>query len=151
MPIFEKRTRINAPPDVVFAFHERPDALTLLMPPWEQARVVERTGGLEKGARVVLETQIGPIKQRMVAVHTDYEKGRMFQDTIVEGPFASWVHTHTMEPDGDDATWLIDHIEYKLPLGPLGALFGGGFAKKKLEKMFEFRHEITKKTCEEKR
>lgn len=149
MPVFEKRTRINAPPEVVFAFHERPDALTRLMPPWEQARVVERKGGLEKGARVVLETYIGPIKQRMVAVHTAYEKGRMFQDTLIEGPFAKWVHTHTMEPDGNGATWLIDHIEYKLPLGPLGALFGGHFARNKIEKMFAFRHDITKKACEE--
>ncbi len=149
MPVFEKRTRINAPPEVVFAFHERPDALTRLMPPWEQARVVERKGGLEKGARVVLETYIGPIKQRMVAVHTAYEKGRMFQDTLIEGPFAKWVHTHTMEPDGNGATWLIDHIEYKLPLGPLGAVFGGRFAHHKLEKMFAFRHDITKKACEQ--
>lgn len=148
MAIFEKRSRIKAPPEAVFAFHERPDALEKLMPPWEEAQVVERRGGLEKGARVVLETKIGPIKQRMVAVHTGYEKGRMFQDTLVEGPFSRWVHTHTMEPDGEGGTFLVDRIEYELPLGRLGAIFGGAFARKKLEKMFEFRHEVTRKACE---
>jgi hypothetical protein len=146
--IFEKRSHIKAPPDVVFAFHERPDALEKLLPPWEDARVVERKGGLEKGARVVLETKIGPIKQRMVAVHTGYEKGRMFQDTIVRGPFARWVHTHTMEPDGEGGTILVDRIEYELPLGVLGAVFGGGFARNKLERMFAYRHEVTRRECE---
>lgn len=148
MAIFEKRSRIKASPATVFAFHEQAGALEKLLPPWETARVIERQGGLETGARVVLETKIGPVTQRMIAVHTAYEKGRMFQDTIVKGPFSKWIHTHTMEPDGEGGTWLIDHIEYELPMGPLGALFGGGFARKKLEKMFEFRHEVTRKECE---
>jgi ligand-binding SRPBCC domain-containing protein len=85
----------------------------------------------------------------MVAVHTAYEKGRMFQDTIVQGPFSKWIHTHTMEPDGEGGTWLIDHIEYELPMGAVGSLFGGRFARKKLEKMFDFRHEVTRKACEQ--
>lgn len=148
MAIFEKRSRIKAPPSTVFAFHEQPNALDKLLPPWETARVVERQGGLETGARVVLETKIGPVKQRMIAVHTAYEKGRMFQDTMVQGPFVKWIHTHTMDPDGEGGTWLIDHIEYELPLGVLGTLFGGRFARQKLEKMFDFRHEVTRKECE---
>jgi len=148
MPVFEKRTRIAAPPEAVFAFHERPDALSRLLPPWENAQIIERTGGLETGARTVLEAKIGPIKQRMVAVHTAYEKGRMFQDSMIEGPFARWVHTHLMEPDGEGGTWLIDRIEYELPLGLLGRIGGGWFARRKIERMFEFRHEVTKKACE---
>jgi ligand-binding SRPBCC domain-containing protein len=145
MPVFEKRTRIPAPPEAVFAFHERPDALERLMPPWEDARIIERTGGLEEGARVVLEARIGPLKQRMVAVHTAYLKGRMFQDTMMEGPFARWVHTHRMEPDGQGGTWLIDHIAYELPFGLIGRIAGGWIARRRLEKMFDYRHEITKK------
>lgn len=148
MAIFEKRSRIKASPETVFAFHEQEDALKKLIPPFEKARVISRHGGIEKGARVVLETKLGPLNVKMVAIHTDYEKGRMFQDTLVEGPFSKWVHTHTMEPDGEGGTWLIDRIEYELPLGPLGALFGGPFARQKLEKMFEFRHDVTRKECE---
>jgi hypothetical protein len=148
MPVFEKRSRIAAPPDVVFAFHERPDALERLLPPWENARVLSHTGGLDVGARAVVEARIGPIKQRMVAVHTAYEKGRMFQDSMVEGPFARWVHTHTMEPDGAGGTWLIDRVEYELPLGLLGRIGGGWYAQRRLERMFAFRHEATKRAVE---
>ena len=148
MPVFEKRTRIAAPPEQVFAFHELPDALERLLPPWEKSRVIEKTGGLKVGARAVIETWVGPIKQRIVAEHTRYERGRMFQDTMRSGPFKKWEHTHTMEPDGEGGTWLIVHVEYELPLGALGELGGGWFVRRKLERMFDYRHEVTRATCE---
>lgn len=148
MPIFEKRTRIAAPPERVFAFHEAPDALERLTPPWEDARVVEKSGGIEVGARVVLETRIGPVTVRWVAEHTGYEKGRMFQDTQRSGPFRRWEHTHRMEPDGAGGTWLVDRVDYELPLGALGALAGGWAVRRRLARMFDYRHEVTRRACE---
>jgi ligand-binding SRPBCC domain-containing protein len=148
MPIFEKRSRIAATPERVFAFHEAPDALERLTPPWEKARVVEKTGGIEAGARVVLEAWIGPIKTRWVAEHTRYEKGRMFHDSQRSGPFRRFEHTHLMEPDGSGGCWLTDRIEYELPLGKLGEIGGGWIARRKLERMFAYRHDVTKRACE---
>ena len=148
MPIFEKRTRIAAPPGEVFAFHELPDALERLTPPFEEVRVIEKTPGIKAGARVVMETKIGPVPARWVAEHTAYDEGRMFKDRQIKGPFAKWEHTHLFEPDGEGGSWLIDRIDYELPLGALGRIFGGGFARRKLERLFEFRHRVTKEACE---
>jgi ligand-binding SRPBCC domain-containing protein len=148
MPVFEKRTRIAASPEQVFAFHERDDALKRLTPPWEKTRIVEKTPGLDVGTRAVVEVFVGPIKTTFVAEHTRYEKNRMFQDRQVRGPFASWLHTHSMEPDGNGGCLLVDRIEYELPLGAVGRLFGGPLVRRKLERMFEYRHEVTKKACE---
>ena len=148
MPVFEKRTRIAAPPERVFAFHARPEALALLLPPWEHARVIERPHGLQVGARAVIAVRVGPFEQRIVAEHVAYEEGRMFQDTMRTGPFARWLHTHTMEPDGAGGTWLVDHVDYTLPLGALGQLGGGWYVRRKLARMFAYRHEVTKKACE---
>jgi ligand-binding SRPBCC domain-containing protein len=148
MPIFEKRTRIAAPPERVFAYHEAPDALERLTPPWENVGILEKTGGLEVGARVVLEMRMGPLKLRWLAEHTRYEKGRMFQDTARSGPFKRWVHTHRMDPDGAGGCLLTDHVEYELPLGLLGQLGGGWFTRHKLERMFAYRHEVTRRACE---
>jgi ligand-binding SRPBCC domain-containing protein len=150
MPVFEKRTRIAAPPSRVFAFHERSDALERLLPPGDHSTVIEKSGGIQVGARVVLDTRIGPFTQRIVAVHTKYEAGRMFQDRMESGPFAKWEHTHLIEPDAEGGAWLIDHVEYELPLGALGQLGGGWFVRRKLAKMFEYRHAVTKKECETK-
>jgi ligand-binding SRPBCC domain-containing protein len=149
MPTFDKRTHIDAPAEVVFAFHDRPEALTLLIPPWEPARVVEKTPGLGVGVRAVIEVRVGPTVHRLVAEHIACEPGRMFQDTLRDGPFKKWVHTHTMEPDPAGGSWLVDHIEYELPGGVLGNLGGGWFVQRKMEKMFAYRHEMTKKACED--
>ena len=150
MPMFEKRSRINAPPEQVFAFHEAPGALERLTPPWEEVRVVEHTGGIEVGARVVIETRIGPIWARWVAEHTRYEKGRMFQDVQRSGPFRRWEHTHRMDPDpdGSGGCILIDHVEYELPLGGLGDLAAGWMVRRRLQRMFDHRHEVTRRACE---
>ena len=148
MTTFERRSRIHAPASRVFAFHEAPDALERLTPPWEPSRVIAKKAGLEVGSWVEMETRVGPVPMRIRAVHTAYEPGRMFRDRMERGPFASWEHTHTVEPDGPDDCWLIDHIEYELPLGPLGALAGGWMVRRRLDRMFDYRHEVTRRACE---
>jgi ligand-binding SRPBCC domain-containing protein len=146
---FRKETAIEAAAELVFAWHERPEAFGKLTPPWERVRVVERSGeGLETGTRVVLEMRVGPFRQRWVALHTAYEKGRMFRDEQVSGPFARWVHSHRVEPVAGGRSRLVDEIDYALPFGWLGRLFGGGLMRRKLERMFEYRHRVTKEECE---
>ena len=39
---FTKETHIDAPPETVFAFHESPDALQQLIPPWEPMHAMTR-------------------------------------------------------------------------------------------------------------
>jgi hypothetical protein len=53
-----------------------------------------------------------------------------------------------MEPDGEGGSFLTDHIEYELPLGVVGNLAVGWFVKRRMERMFAYRHEITRRTCE---
>lgn len=140
MPTLTFRTTVDAPVEEVFAWHRRPGALERLLPPWETIRVVERSGTIEDGARVVLELRKGPLPLRWVAVHRDYEKNRRFRDVQQQGPFAKWVHTHCFEPQGPDRCAVEDRIDYELPLGGLGRLLGGGTVQSMLERMFRFRH-----------
>lgn len=140
MPIFEYRSRIDAPPGEVFAWHARPGAFERLAPPWEHVRVVERDGGIADGGRTVIELRKGPLRFRWVAVHRDHEAGRQFVDEQVSGPFARWVHVHRFLPDGPDRTLMEDHVEYDLPLGWPGRLAGGRATVRGLERAFRFRH-----------
>jgi ligand-binding SRPBCC domain-containing protein len=80
---------------------------------------------------------------RWVAEHRDFIAGEQFRDVQTSGPFAHWVHTHRVEPDGRDACWLEDRVEYALPFGGLGALMGGGYTRRKLARMFRYRHRLT--------
>ena len=146
---FEHSSWIAAPVKMVFDFHKRPDAIELLMPPDQKVQLVSREGGLEAGARVEFRIPIGPFKIRWVAHHTAYEQNRLFIDEQREGPFASWVHSHLFKGE-NGGTRLTDSIELALPGGvPIEALAGWA-VKRKLRKMFEYRHQVTRRMCEAK-
>jgi ligand-binding SRPBCC domain-containing protein len=104
--------------------------------------VVERSGGIADG-RMILEVRFGPLRRRWIAQHVDFQPDRQFRDVQIAGPFALWEHTHSVEPDGPSACYLEDCIEYALPLGCLGRLVAGPFIRKKLDRLFDYRHRVT--------
>lgn len=92
----------------------------------------------------MLRVGIGLFKIRWVLEHRDYIAGRQFRDVQISGPFRSWVHTHSFTPAGPAASLLEDRIEYTLPLGHIGAFFGNWFVQRKLKRLFDYRHRVTK-------
>ena len=146
---FVKESVIKFAPERVFAFHELPDAFERLLPPWENARIIQKADITKIGSRAVIEQKIfGLIRSRWVAEHTRYEPPQMFEDVQISGPFKSWRHQHIVLPHADGAI-LRDEIEYEPPLSFLGNLAAPFVIVPKLEKMFDYRHEVTRKWCEE--
>ena len=141
--VFIRRSRIDASAPEVYAWHALPRALELLTPPGEPVKILEKSGGIEKGARVILQVGKWPMRQKWVAVHGDFKVGCFFSDEQVSGPFAYWKHTHTFEPDGPSACILEDRVEYALPFGAVGRWVAGWYVRRKITKLFEYRHEIT--------
>ena len=146
---FVKESIIKAAPERVFAFHELPDAFERLMPPWENAKIIQKAGISQIGSRAIIEQKLfGLISSRWVAEHTKYEPPKMFEDVQISGPFHSWRHQHIVLPH-DSVAILRDEIEYQPPMSFLGILAAPFLVVPKLEKMFEFRHEVTRKWCED--
>lgn len=146
---FSKESVIRATPDRVFAFHRLPDALERLIPPWDHVTVIQKADMSVVGSRAVIEIRaFGPFTQRWVAEHTVYDPPRLFEDVQVSGPFKSWRHRHMVEshPGG---TLLRDEIAFVPPFGPLGKIVGRLVIISKLEKMFAYRHEVTRQWCEQ--
>ncbi len=148
MQHFQKKTKIAASAARVFGFHEAPDAFARLQPPWRTTEIIQAPVSLAVGTRVILRTKIGPLWQTIEAEHVEYEAGHMFADRMVKGPFRYWLHRHIVEPVSEHECILIDDIAYALPLGSVGAFFGGWFAWRELERLFEYRHEVTREVCE---
>ena len=138
---FSRLGEFEAPADLVFAWHAQPGAFQRLCPPWESVDVVEAQG-IEAGARTTLVTRAGPIVQRWVAEHRRGPTSLSFVDVQVEGPFAEWEHLHQVQPLGEQTCTLEDRVRYRLPLGPPGRWFGGGYVRARLARMFEYRHRI---------
>lgn len=139
---FVKRSRIAAPATAVFDWHEQPESFRKLIPPWASVEVLRRDESIRDGALTELQMKIGPYRGTWLLEHRDYQQGKQFSDVQVRGPFSFWKHTHRVEPAGDDECYLEDHIEYKLPAGPLGKLIGNYFIRDKLQQLFDFRHQV---------
>ncbi len=147
---FVKQSVIRATPDRVFAFHEQPDVLQRLLPPWESARIIQSAKISDIGAQAIIETTIfGPFSVRWVAEHTLYDPPHVFEDVQVKGPFRTWRHRHIIEPHADGAV-LRDEIDYEPPFGILGRTFAPLLIERRLKKLFEFRHYVTRQWAENK-
>jgi ligand-binding SRPBCC domain-containing protein len=141
---FIKQSEIEAPPEEVFAFHENPEVLMKLTPPWEHLEIIEFAGSIKVGTKTIIKTFVGPFSRIWEAEHTEYIPNRLFADIQRRGPFAYWYHKHRFEPTVRGTTMMIDEIEYALPLGWFGSLLAGAFVRAKLNKMFDYRHKVLK-------
>ncbi|MBC8086721.1 MAG: TIGR01777 family protein [Phycisphaerae bacterium] len=139
---FRRALRTPVSVENLFAWHERPGAFLRLSPPWDHATVVEHTGGIRDGARVVLSVPAGPIQTRWVIEHRDYQFNKQFRDILLQGPFARFEHTHSFYADSATTSSLEDVIEYELPMGAVGALAGGWYADSTLDQVFRYRHAV---------
>lgn len=121
--VFEHRTLLRHPREVVWRWLTSPGALTRLTPDYAGTVIQEPAPGLPVGAEAVLgisapgglglfagaahgtvsQAVSGLIPGRLPAPqatwrarHTALEPGTMFRDEMVSGPLRSWVHTHTL-------------------------------------------------------
>lgn len=137
---FVARSVVPVPLDLVWRWHLQPASLERLDPPWDWVEIRERPPAIAEGTRTVLFVPFGSLRFRWVAVHRDVREGLSFSDEQVEGPFARWRHAHLFSPEGDGATRIEDRIEYALRLGPLGDLLGARSVRRRLRRLFSWRH-----------
>jgi len=78
------------------------------------------------------------IPLKWVTVIAEVDEPLCFVDTQLKGHYAIWRHRHTFQavPGG---TLMRDHVEYALPLGPLGEVAHMAFVNKQLNGIFDFR------------
>jgi uncharacterized protein (TIGR01777 family) len=141
--IFERRTAMPVSSDALYAWHAADGALQRLLPPFDKAEVVEASGPFASRRVVIRVNVMGPVWQTLEAKHQNAVPGESFQDVQGNGPFSVWEHTHSF-PATNEGSELVDHIEYTLPMGILGQTFGGAFARARIDRMFDFRHQRTR-------
>lgn len=143
------RTPIATTADALWRWHAAPGAFERLRPPWEQVAVLERSGPtLVEGLRVTLRVRRGPIAVTWVVRHESVRAGTGFDDVQERGPFASWHHAHRFLDDPAGAL-LDDTITVGLPGGPVGRAIGAPLLRRQLDRMFRYRHDITRHDLEQ--
>jgi uncharacterized protein len=146
--VFQVSTRIARPAAEVFAWHERRGALQRLCPPWEKIEVAGGFEGIRGGARATVRSKVGPIWLSWEMEHRDFVEGKQFRDVMLSGPFAKWEHLHEVVPDGPANSILTDTITFRLPGGELGKIAGEEFVRRRLARMFAWRHVVTRDDLE---
>ncbi len=144
--IFSRSIEISAGADELYEFHLDTRNAPLISPPGASFLAIEGDFPVTAGARVTLRVRQSPIPfaQTWVVRIDELQPGRLVVDVAERSPFAEWRHEHRFAPLADQRTLMTDHIEYRLPGGPLGRLANHFFARRQLEAMFEVRHARTK-------
>ena len=133
---YEHKTHVKANVEDTFAWHERKGSFRRLMPPWEVAEEVRADDTLEEGAQRIFRFPMGPVKMKWIARHSKYNPPHSFEDDMLKGPFKSWHHKHQFTQNDDGSTYVIDKVNYKLPMGFLGKIVAGKMVRKRIERMF---------------
>lgn len=141
---FTKEIKVGVSQEMLFNWHESPGAFERLTPFWEKVQIKTQNGGIKNGDEVKVKVNVlGPITLDWHLRHQDYIEGQQFVDKQVSGMFDYWKHSHVMCKTDHENSVLRDSIEYKLPLGFIGDLFGQNFVISKLNRLFKFRHKVT--------
>lgn len=159
MATYTRETRVHAPFSEVWAFHSDERGLVALTPDWMNLEVEHVVGPdgesnpevLEEGARIEATMRplgVGPRQSwtSVIAERGEADGSAYFIDTMEDGPFPHWEHTHRFFADGDD-TIVSDRIEYQLPGGRIGETVSP-LAVVGFEPMFRYRHRTTKQLLE---
>jgi len=143
--VFTHRSLINANADVLFRWHERPEAILDLIPLRQFVRIENQTGGLRDEGRVTFSIGVGPLRFRWEARHYGYVPGTQFCDEQVRGPFKLWRHTHRIEAVGEHQSLYEDRVEYALlPGGRWVQRLTGALFTPFLARAFARRHDIVR-------
>lgn len=125
-------------------WHEKPGAFGRIQPPWEKAKIVKKAKAIENDLEEHIQIQMGAVKKMWIARYHDVIKGRQFCDFQVKGPFGYWDHRHIFRNNDENGSRLVDEITYREPMGFLGRFLAGKMIYNKLDRMFRYRHEVTK-------
>ncbi len=146
--LFVHESLIHAPAERVFAFHELPDALQRLTPEWMHVRIVQAAPDLAVGRVAIVDMPIVPgWYTRTESEHTVYDPPHLFVDTMRRGPFRSWVHRHLVIPTEGGAI-LRDEVDCALPWFVGGGLADRLIVRRRLRRLFDYRHRVTREWCE---
>ena len=128
--------RIERPVEEVFAFFSDPRNLAAITPPWLRFRIVGASGAaIAQGVEIDYRLRVRGFPMRWRSRITVWEPPRRFVDEQVLGPYRSWRHVHTFDPDGG-ATIARDAVTYAARGGPLVQRF---LIAPDLERIFAYR------------
>lgn len=151
--VFEHASNLKTSAREVFDFHLYPKNLGKVNPPWVRLLSLEGPEKVGPGALLRLCVASFGVPQRWEVRVVSVEDfagtpaKAFILDEAVKGPFPFWRHLHEFWQAPDGTTGLVDRVEFLPPGGAAGVVLVPGI-RLMLKKMFEARHEATKRIFE---
>jgi len=130
---------VAAAREAVFAFHENPENLSVLLAEWPATELVRTAGHLRVGAHTTVRERLGPFHLNCTFEHHVYDPPEKFGERQIRGVFGRFEHVHEFHEDGPQRTRVVDRIHVELPWWLGGALAERIVARPRLERMFALR------------
>lgn len=144
---YEKSSLIRCDIEELFSFHLDLKNLQAITPKDTKVSLVGEIFTPQEGDFLRLKTVKNFIPIDWEVLIYKVEEPNILVDLAIKSPFAFWEHSHIFTQKEDGMCELKDVIRYKAPFGFIGVLFDF-FVSYELEKMFTYRHEVTKKILE---
>lgn len=148
MPTIRVATDIGAPPARCFDLARSVDAhIESATGTCERAIAGVTKGLLGLGDEVTWRARHLGVNQVLASRITAFDRPHRFQDSMVRGAFAHFVHDHEFvaTPRG---TQMVEVLNYSAPWGPLGRLVEGLFLTAYLARFLQQRAQVLKRLAE---
>jgi ligand-binding SRPBCC domain-containing protein len=130
-------------PEMAWYFFSNPANLRLITPPWLDFTITSQLPDTIY-AGLIITYRIRPaagIGVPWVSEISQVSPPDFFVDEQRHGPFSFWHHQHHLKKS-TAGTRITDEVHYRLPGGPIGILVHALIVRRKLEAIFDFRHDV---------
>ncbi|WP_421716990.1 SRPBCC family protein [Arcobacter arenosus] len=142
---YEKTSLIkNCTLEELYEFHLDSNNLVKITPPDMNVTMLNDSFEAKEDEilRLKTEKKFMPIPIYWEVKILKNQKPNLLVDFAMKSPFRYWKHSHIFTKRGNSVE-LKDEVLYVLPFGKIGKLFNF-FVERELEKMFNYRHKVTK-------
>lgn len=131
--------------DNVFDFFKEAKNLENITPPLLNFKILNQsTPDIKQGTEFNYKLKVHGLPIYWKTFITNWKVNEMFTDYQAKGPYRTWFHTHEFYKV-KGGVLMIDSVDYALPFGYFGDIFGNWLVKKDVKKIFGYRKEVIEK------
>lgn len=145
-------TEVIIPSDLakVFSFFSDAKNLEKITPPWLKFRVLSQsTDKIGEGTEFEYSLKVRGFPVQWRSQILKWKENERFVDQQLKGPYRKWEHLHLFKQH-EKGTLMIDQVDYALPFGTLGDVFGGWYVERDVRSIFEYRKKVILEIFKEK-
>ncbi len=126
-----------------FRFFQDPANLANITPPSMGFEIVSTDRRMRRGLEIEYRVRVFGLKLPWKSLISEYGPPDMFVDEALVSPYKLWRHRHTFR-ETSQGTAVTDHVDYALPLYPLGEI-AHPLVRAQLREIFTYRQKALAK------